>query len=271
MKHLNLFENEALYEAFKSGSDFVLPNVSFVEDVRKLYYNPFVAEPSYVIQATYKSESWMDSLTIVKADDSVKSVKVNGVLLPKPQSNFYITEITGVEEYNVEIELNTSDIKKYLFSAADGLRTVVIPEGVTSICDNAFSNSEQSGKLTSVTLPNSLRSIGSHAFSFNYSLTSITIPEGVTSIGSYAFYDTSIKSITLPESITELENYALEDIRGLNEIICMGRIAPNNIENARTWWSCSGVFKYPAGADYSVVVNKIYAEPDILSWTAEEF
>ena len=42
MKHLNLFENEALYEAFKSGSDFILPNVSFVEDVRKLYYNPYI-------------------------------------------------------------------------------------------------------------------------------------------------------------------------------------------------------------------------------------
>lgn len=61
---------------------------------------------------------------------------------------------------------------------------VVIPEGVTSIGENAFSSCD---KLTSITLPSSLTSIGEYAFTFCHNLTSIIIPESVTSIREYAF------------------------------------------------------------------------------------
>ena len=39
MKHLKLFESQAQYESWKSGEDFVLPNVSYCED-GNLYYTP---------------------------------------------------------------------------------------------------------------------------------------------------------------------------------------------------------------------------------------
>ena len=42
--------------------------------------------------------------------------------------------------------------------------------------------------MTSITIPNSVTSIGSYAFAYCYNLTSITIPNSVTSIESYAFY-----------------------------------------------------------------------------------
>ena len=69
---------------------------------------------------------------------------------------------------------------------------VVIPEEVTymnrtrkvtSIGSDAFKYSS----LTSVTIPNSVTSIGGSAFYYCSSLTSVTIPNSVTSIGSYAF------------------------------------------------------------------------------------
>ena len=43
--------------------------------------------------------------------------------------------------------------------------------------------------LTSVTIPDSVTSIGNTAFLGCTSLTSITIPDSVTSIGEYAFYE----------------------------------------------------------------------------------
>ena len=52
--------------------------------------------------------------------------------------------------------------------------------------------------LTSITIPNSVTSIGNSAFSYCYALTSITIPNSVTSIGSYAFSNCSkLTSVTV--------------------------------------------------------------------------
>src|SRR5690242_2749344 len=61
---------------------------------------------------------------------------------------------------------------------------VVIPASidgypVTSIGDGAF----QGSSLTSVTIPNSVTNIGDNAFSECTGLTSVTIPNSVTSIG----------------------------------------------------------------------------------------
>ena len=80
------------------------------------------------------------------------------------------------------------------------MTSVTIPNSVTSIGGVAFYGC--SG-LTSVTIPNSVTSIGNSAFSGCSSLTSITIPNSVTSIGRYAFSDCSgLTSITIPNSVT---------------------------------------------------------------------
>ena len=69
----------------------------------------------------------------------------------------------------------------------------VIPTGVTSIGAQAFYGAKS---LTSVTMANSVTSIGYAAFAYS-SLKKITIPNSVTSIGDYAFfYAKSLTSVT---------------------------------------------------------------------------
>ena len=66
----------------------------------------------------------------------------------------------------------------------------------TSIPSSAFSGCES---LTSITIPDSVTSIGYRAFYNCSGLTSITIPDSVTSIGDGAFYNCSgLTSITIP-------------------------------------------------------------------------
>ncbi len=70
-----------------------------------------------------------------------------------------------------------------------GFKSITIPNSITSIGIRAF---EYCGSLTSVTIPNSVTSIGEGAFEYCKSLTSVTIPDSVTSIGSSAFYNTGL-------------------------------------------------------------------------------
>ena len=79
---------------------------------------------------------------------------------------------------------------------------LVIPEGVTSIGDYAFTGCTS---LMRVTIPSSVISIGSSAFNGCSSLISITIPDSVTSIGSSAFKGcSSLISITIPNRVTSI-------------------------------------------------------------------
>ena len=84
------------------------------------------------------------------------------------------------------------------------ITSVVIPDSVTSIGDEAFFDCSS---LSSVTIGNSVTSIGDNAFWGCDSLTSITIPDSVTSIGGMAFaYCYSLSSVTIGNSVTSIGN-----------------------------------------------------------------
>jgi hypothetical protein len=83
------------------------------------------------------------------------------------------------------------------------LTSVTIPNSVTTIGNYAFS----SNQLTSVTIPNSVTTIGDSAFSSNQ-LTSVTIPNSVTTIGDSAFSSNQLTSVTIPNSVTTIGDSA---------------------------------------------------------------
>ena len=70
---------------------------------------------------------------------------------------------------------------------------------VTRIEGSAFDSSS----LTSVTIPNSVLSIGDFGFAGNL-LTRVTIPNSVTSIGDYAFNSNHLSRVTMPNSVTSI-------------------------------------------------------------------
>ena len=80
--------------------------------------------------------------------------------------------------------ITTYAIYDYAFTFCSGLTSVTIPDSVTSIGDSAF---RYCSSLTSIIIPGSVTSIGESAFMYCTGLTSVVIPDSA-SIGSSAFY-----------------------------------------------------------------------------------
>lgn len=53
MKYLKYFEQASAYEAYKNGSDYVLPNISYVEEAKDVSYKPKAPEPTSVGDIAY--------------------------------------------------------------------------------------------------------------------------------------------------------------------------------------------------------------------------
>ena len=146
-----------------------------------------------------------------------KSNWINGVLymsncLLNTNNYFNLTN-------NYIVENSTRVIAGNAFCYRANLTSVTIPDSVTSIGSAAF---EDCTNLTSVTIPNSVTSIGSFAFYDCTSLTSVTIPDGVTSIGDSAFrYCSGLTSVTIPDSVTIIDERAFSDCTGLKNIIVL--------------------------------------------------
>ena len=106
-----------------------------------------------------------------------------------------ITDLTIPDEVDGKPVTGIADSAFY---GLTNLKTVTLPDTITTIGNNAFADCTS---LESINIPSSVTSIGEKAFSGCWALPSITIPDSVTSIGESAFYDClKLASVTLPEN-----------------------------------------------------------------------
>lgn len=127
---------------------------------------------------------------------------------------------TGTIEIPASVEYEgatytVTGIEDYAFYQSK-VTSVTLPETITSIGNRAFTGCKS---LNALTLPSGVTSIGDYAFNGCTSLSAMVIPEGVTTIGESTFGGcTILASVTLPEGITSIGKYAFYECKALAAI-----------------------------------------------------
>ena len=154
---------------------------------------------------------------------SARNVTVPDKIGAHPVSGFYVypEEIINhiVSGWNVEsitFKLRVGEIPKHFADHCPKLKSVTLPDTVDTIGMNAFKGC---ACLTDITLPEGIKTIGESAFSNCEALTQINLPESIKTIGDYAFlHCTSLTSVTLPASLRTLGNGAFRECYSMDEI-----------------------------------------------------
>lgn len=180
--------------------------------------------PTLDITINGKEETFSSGVEISVEDSVAEAIENAIALAPKVGRNLsrfaqfvegVITEVKGEELIGI------TTISPCLFYNYDGLKSIVIPDSVTSI--------------------------GEEAFAFCDNLTNVTIGNGVTNIGKYAFeYCKALTSIEIPKSVTILESNVFKECIRLKKVT-MRPISPPAI-NVDTFYNVptSCVFEVPA-------------------------
>ena len=135
--------------------------------------------------------------------------------------NLYLVDNNGkldLSEYEGKIKTIEAGAfsKVEIESGITPLSSIVLPKGITTIGDDAFSYNTS---LTSIKIPNTVTTIGKRAFRGCTNLTSIEIPDSVTYIGEHCFYDCNkLQKIKLSKKIQTINPYLLYGCSSLTEI-----------------------------------------------------
>ncbi|MBR0081259.1 MAG: leucine-rich repeat protein [Clostridia bacterium] len=125
-----------------------------------------------------------------------------------PFSNSRIEEVVFAD--------GITEIHAGILGYCTSLTSVTIPQSVVSIGEAAF---RSCGKLTALSLPSGITSIPKQLCDSCSALESISIPSGVTTIGAEAFARCrSITEIVLSDNITDVGAGAFYDCRSLTDV-----------------------------------------------------
>jgi hypothetical protein len=207
------------YPSSKTGTTYTIPSsVTSIDNYAFSYCSGLtsITIPSSITSIGNYAFSYCTGLTSITIPSSVTSIgsyafyNCNGLT----SINVDDSNTTYSSSDGVLFNINKSTLICYPSSKTG--TTYTIPSSVTSISSDAFSYCT---RLTSITIPSSVTYIGSYAFYYCTGLTSITIPSSVTSISVGEFYYCSgLTSITIPSSVTSIGSSAFDNCTGLTSI-----------------------------------------------------
>lgn len=156
----------------------------------------------------------------VNADGSTATItEFRGPVDPKNTGPYDIDIPEKLGNYTVTVlgedSFSTDDFDSPLYDIHHTkIHSVTIPQSVTSIGKDAFA---QCRALQSLTIDDAATSIGDWTFDECYKLTTLSLGEKIKTIGDYAFYDCRIlNNVTIPQSVTSIGDHAFGSCYGMD-------------------------------------------------------
>ena len=161
----------------------------------------------------YKVNEADNTATITKflgPDGSAKSTGSYDIDIPEKLDGYTVTGL-GKDSFSID------DLYSPLYEIhLNKIHSVTIPQSVTSIGEDAFTNCRG---LNSLTIDDAAISIGSWAFAQCYSLSSLSLGKKITTIGDHAFDDCrALTSVTIPQSVTSIGQKAFNSCISLTTL-----------------------------------------------------
>lgn len=180
------------------ASCYAMETVTLSDKIETVYADSF---PSNVVIQLYADTPAYDVIT----NSDLLYFVTDGTSAPDIR---YIDGITYYVDSKEAIAIN------YKHTTSN----IVMPETVgdcpVTELRYTFYMDSMSGVLT---LPSSLKKIGSYAF-YKTGISEVILPDTLTEIGESAFYDSEIKSITIPSAVTTIGDYAFSWCENLENL-----------------------------------------------------
>ena len=109
-------------------------------------------------------------------------------------------------------------------TSSDSINLVVIPDGITSIGEEAFANSAD----VEIIIDGEISELGERAFFGCTGLTSIKFAEGIETIPAESFAGAGLKSVALPESLKVVDENAFSECEALQSVFVHASIEAIN-------------------------------------------
>ena len=157
-----------------------------------------------------------------------KYYKAASISLPQHLEEIYDEMFVGSRIESLDVPASVKRIGDHAFHDCRSLTSITLHEGLETIDREAFSHVPHDGyyrgewaQLTEIALPNSLKSIGEHAFGKMLTLSNVSFGTSaqdseLTVIGDRAFYGVNVKSVVIPNSVESIGSQAFTGRNGVS-------------------------------------------------------